>query len=126
MLDGLERDRQVKPRTRDSAALAVGGLAAVAASACCLGPLILISIGVSGAWISNLTALDPYRPWFIAIALVALFLAWKPIFRPPQACSPGDVCAIPQVRTTYKILFWMVLTLVLLAIGFPYVIPYVY
>lgn len=116
----------MKSPTRDRATLAVGGLAAVAASVCCLGPLVLISIGVSGAWISNLTALDPYRPWFIAVALIALFLAWKRIFRPEQACSPGEVCAVPQVRTTYKVLFWVVLALVLLAIGFPHVMPYFY
>lgn len=56
-------------------ALAVGGLAAVLASTCCLGPLVLVTLGFSGAWIGNLTALEPYRPIFIGVALVALFLA---------------------------------------------------
>ncbi len=51
--------------------LVAGGVAAVLASACCLGPLVLISLGISGAWIGNLAALEPYRPWFIGAALVA-------------------------------------------------------
>ncbi len=56
-------------------ALFTGGLAAILASACCLGPLVLIALGFSGAWIGNLTVLEPYRPIFIGVALVALFFA---------------------------------------------------
>lgn len=107
-------------------ALLAGGLAALLASTCCLGPLVLVTLGFSGAWIGNLTALEPYRPLFIGAALVALFFAWRRIFRPLPACEPGEVCAIPQVRTTYKFIFWTVAALVLVALGFPYVMPWFY
>ena len=53
-------------------ALFTGGLAAILASACCLGPLVLIALGFSGAWIGNLAVLEPYRPIFIGVALVAV------------------------------------------------------
>jgi mercuric ion transport protein len=66
-------------------ALVVGGLAAILASTCCLGPLILVALGLSGAWIGNLTKLEPYRPFFIVGALVAVFLAGRQVFRPAQA-----------------------------------------
>ncbi|WP_085696795.1 mercuric ion transporter MerT, partial [Escherichia coli] len=102
-------------------ALFTGGLAPLLAPACCLGPLVLHALGFSGAWIGNLTVLEPYRPIFIGAALVALFFAWRRIYRPAQACKPGDVCAIPQVRATYKLIFWVVAALVLVALGFPYV-----
>lgn len=107
-------------------ALFAGGLAAILASTCCLGPLLLVALGFSGAWIGNLTVLEPYRPIFIGVALAALFFAWRRIFRSPQACKPGEVCAIPQVRTTYKFIFWSVAALVLVALGFPYVVPFFY
>jgi mercuric ion transport protein len=107
-------------------ALVTGGLAAILASTCCLGPLVLISLGFSGAWIGNLTVLEPYRPIFIGAALVALLFAARRIFRPAQACAPGEACAVPQVRTTYKIIFWVVAVLVLVALGFPYVLPLFY
>ncbi|MFS8980555.1 mercuric ion transporter MerT [Cupriavidus necator] len=107
-------------------ALAVGGLAAILASACCLGPLVLVALGVSGAWIGNLTLLEPSRPVFIGAALVALFFAGRRIFRPTAACKPGEVCAIPQVRAAYKLVFWIVVVLVLIALGFPYVLPRFY
>lgn len=107
-------------------ALFAGGLAAILASACCLGPLVLIALGFSGAWIGNLTVLEPYRPIFIGAALVALFFAWRRIYRPAQACKPGEVCAIHQVRATYKLIFWIVAALVLVSLGFPYVMPFFY
>ena len=83
-------------------------------------PLVLILLGFSGAWIGNLTALEPYRPYFIGVALVALFFAWRRIWRPAAACQPGDVCALPQVRRSYQVLFGAVALLVLIALGFPY------
>ncbi|GLZ89351.1 mercuric transporter [Metapseudomonas resinovorans] len=108
------------------APLVAGGLAAILASTCCLGPLVLIALGVSGAWIGNLTVLEPYRPLFIGAALVALFFAYRRIFRPAPVCKPGEVCATPKVSTTYKLLFWLVAALVLVALGFPYILPLFY
>ncbi|MDN4571688.1 mercuric ion transporter MerT [Pandoraea sp. XJJ-1] len=107
-------------------ALAAGGLAAVLASTCCLGPLVLVALGFSGAWIGNLTVLEPYRPIFIGAALVALFFAWRSIFPPVQTCKPGDMCAVPRVRTIYKLIFWIVAALVVVALAFPYVLPLFY
>lgn len=107
-------------------ALFSGGLAAILASTCCLGPLVLITLGFSGAWIGNLTLLEPYRPIFIGAALVALVFAWRRIFRPAQICKPGEVCAIPHVGMTYKLIFWTVSALVVVALVFPYVLPLFY
>lgn len=107
-------------------ALFAGGLAAILASTCCLGPLLLVALGFSGAWIGNLTALEPYRPIFIGVALLSMFFAYRRIFRPVQTCKPGEVCAVPQVRATYKIIFWLVMAMVLVALGFPYVLPLFY
>ena len=109
-----------------SGALFVGGLAAVLASTCCLGPLLLVALGLSGAWIGNLTRLEPYRPFFIAAALVALFFAGRRIFRPAQACGPGEVCAVPRTRQIYKLVFGIVSALVLVALVFPYVVKFFY
>ncbi|GAC1677770.1 MAG: mercuric transport protein MerT [Steroidobacteraceae bacterium] len=106
--------------------LAAGGLAAILASSCCLGPLILVSLGFSGAWIGNLSKLEPYRPMFIGAALVAMVFAYRRIYRPVADCQPGQVCALPQTRRLYKILFWIVAALILIALGFPYVVPLFY
>ena len=109
-----------------SGSLAAGGLAAVLASACCLGPLVLISLGLGGAWVAQLQVLEPVRPLFLGVALVALFFAYRRIYRPVAACLPGEVCALPSTRRIYKILFWMVALLVLVAFTFPYLAPLFY
>ncbi len=107
-------------------ALFASGLASVLASTCCLGPLVLLSLGISGAWIGNLTRLEPFRPYFIGIAFAALFLAYRRLFRPKSACKPGGVCAIPHVTATYRLLFWIVAALIIVALSFPYVAPLFY
>ena len=104
-----------------SGALLVGGVAAILASTCCVGPLVLVALGLSGAWIANLTLLEPYRPFFIAGALIALFFAGRRIFRPAQSCQPGELCAVPRTRRIYKIIFGIVSALVLVALLYPYV-----
>ena len=107
-------------------ALVAGGLAAFLASTCCLGPLVLVTLGVSGAWISNLSLLEPYRPLFIGAALIAMFFAYQRIFRPVQDCNPGEVCAVPSVRRAYRLMFWAVAALVVVALAFPPVMSLFY
>ncbi|HMS83781.1 MAG TPA: mercuric ion transporter MerT [Nitrospira sp.] len=128
-MDRLSRSEKENPWSKPQnggGALGIGGLAAILASICCLGPLVLVMIGISGAWIGNLTVLEPYRPIFIGAALVALFFAYRRIFRPAQACKPGEVCAVPSVKTAYKIIFGIVTALVGIAIAFPYILPLLY
>ena len=101
-----------------------GALAAIAASACCLGPLILVSVGISGAWISNLTVLEPLRHVFILLALACMTLAYRKIYRDPSAadCVPGSLCAVPQTNARYRAMFWVVSILVLIALAYPYLV----
>lgn len=120
---------QSKERARDrkgATALFAGGVAAILASTCCLGPLLLVSLGISGAWIGNLTVLEPYRPVFIGVALIALFFGARSIFRPVHACQPGEVCAITGTRRIYKVMFWVCAALVVVAIAYPYVARFFY
>jgi mercuric ion transport protein len=107
----------------------IGGvIAAVAASLCCVGPLVLVMLGVGGAWVGNLAVLEPFRPYFLGAALIALFFAWKKIYRAPtaDACTPGSLCALPQTNRIYKVLFWIVAALIALALVFPYLAPLFY
>lgn len=107
-------------------ALFAGGLAAILASACCLGPLVLLALGISGAWIGNLTALEPFRPYFLGAAVIALYIAQRRIFRPAATCTPGEICAVPTMRNAYRMLFWIVLGLLVIAFAFPFVAPLFY
>lgn len=73
-------------------------------------------------------ALEPYRPLFIAVALVLMGLAWRRIYRVPATatCAPGEVCALPKTNRAYRVMFWLVSALVVVALVFPYVMPLFY
>lgn len=98
-------------------------LAAVGASLCCVAPLVLLSIGVGGAWMSSLTALEPYRPIFV-LATVALlgFAGWR-LHRREEDCAPGEACANPAVRRRQRVIFWLVALTVLALLAFPWYAP---
>ena len=101
----------------------LGGITAgIAASLCCVGPLVVLMLGMGGAWVSNLTALEPYRPLFILFSLVALFYAYRSIFSKDD-CEEGKVCAVPPVRSSYKLMFWLVTAIVVISVAAPYLIP---
>lgn len=87
--------------------------AALAASVCCLGPLVLVSLGATGAWIGNLSALEPYRPIFMLLASGALAVAFYRVYRPqPEACEPGSMCAKSGAKTMNKVSLWLATLLV--------------
>lgn len=122
----IATESRTSPSAAGRGALSFAGLAAILASTCCLGPLALLLMGFTGSWIGNLTPLEPYRPLFVVAAVAALFVAYRKIFRPDVDCQPGEVCAVPLVRTTYKVLFGLVAALVLIAVVFPFVVPLFY
>ena len=104
----------------ETGSLLTGGIAAVFASACCVGPLVLVGTGLGGAWLAYLTVFEPYRWIFIGIASAALaFAGWK-IHRPVEQCAPGEVCAAPRSRAGLKIAFWLVAVFVAIASTLPY------
>lgn len=108
----------------DSKLPLIGGItAAIGAGLCCVGPLVLLSLGISGAWIGNLTLLEPYRPFFI-VAVLALFgwAGWQ-VYRPEEACEPGAACAVPQVRKRRQKLFWGTVFIALVFVTSAYWIP---
>ena len=104
--------------------VAVGGiLGALAASACCILPLVLFSVGISGAWIANLTALAPYKPYFAAGTLALLGYGYYLVYvRPKQACADGS-CARPLPSRVVKSSLWIATVLVVAALAFDYVAP---
>jgi mercuric ion transport protein len=106
--------------------LIAGVLAAIGASVCCVGPLVLLALGISGAWIGNLTAMEPFRPWFIGLTLLFLGLTFRKLYLAPRACAPGAACADPRVLRRQRITFWIVTTMLLLLLAVPWIAPLFY
>ena len=97
-----------------------GAGAALVGSLCCVGPLVFLALGVSGAWIGQLTALEPYRPLFILVMLIFLALAFRQLYLLPQRCEPGETCADPRRVRRQRRIFWLVLVGLMALIAFPW------
>jgi mercuric ion transport protein len=106
--------------------LVAGILAAIGASVCCVGPLVLLALGIGGAWIGNLTAFEPYRPLFIGLMLLFLGVAFRKLYLVPKVCAPGVACADPQATQRQRLLFWSVAVLVLGLLAVPWFAPLFY
>jgi mercuric ion transport protein len=65
-------------------------VAAIVGSLCCVPPLVLLTLGIGDAWISQLTALEPYRPIFIGVMLVFMGLAFRQLHIVPARCAAPD------------------------------------
>jgi mercuric ion transport protein len=100
-------------------------LGAIGASACCVVPFALFALGISGAWIGNLTALAPYQPIFVTATLAFLALGFYLVYRRPKAaaCADGSYCARPASHRIAKTGLWIATVLVLLAMTFSYWFP---
>lgn len=97
-------------------------LGALAASSCCIVPLILFSLGIGGAWIGNLTALAPYKPLFIATTVGVLGYGFYLVYwRPRRACADGAACTHPLPNRFVKLALWVATMLVIAAFAFDYV-----
>ena len=114
-----------KPWTLGASVFA-GAAAAVGASACCAGPLLLVLLGVGGAWGSQLAAMEAYQPWFIAAMVVFLGYAFYRLYVAPAECGPGHACAVPATRARQKALFWVVSALATALVALPIYAPAFY
>jgi mercuric ion transport protein len=115
----INREQRVAEMQRGQWLTAAGGLvAALAASSCCILPLVLFGLGVSGAWIGNLTRLAPYQPYFVIATIACLGYGYWLVYRSSKlACSDGEACARPLPNLFVKAELITATALVIAALG---------
>lgn len=113
-------------RLTEKSSLIASVLAAIGASVCCVGPLVLLALGIGGSWVGSLTAMEPYRPFFIGMTLLFLGLAFRKLYLVPQVCTPGTPCADPRTRQRQRLTFWIVTVLLLGLLAVPWFAPLFY
>ena len=81
-------------------------LAAIAASSCCIGPLVALVLGVGGA--AATSRLQTWRPVFLAVTFVLLAVAWYLTYRQPnaEACGEAATCAARRSGKSGKFVLW--------------------
>lgn len=100
--------------------LLAAALAAIGASVCCVVPLVLVLLGISGAWIANLTALDAWRPWFSGATIVCLAFAFWAMYGPASRCRADGACVESRVMQRRRWWLWLGTVLIALLLLFPY------
>ena len=102
----------------------VGGFAGgIAASTCCILPLVLFSLGISGAWIGNLTDMAAYQPFFVLVSFIFLAVGYYYVYAKDKDCSEGEACARSIPNKTIKVSLWLATILIIFASLFPYIAP---
>lgn len=105
--------------------LGIGALlAALGASACCVGPFFLVSLGLGGAWMSSLTIMEPARPFFIILTLIFIGLGYRKLYLTPKGCAEGQICSTSDNQRRQRLLFWLGSALILILLTFPWLAPF--
>jgi len=99
-------------------------LSAIGASVCCVGPLLLLSLGVSGTWISSLTSFETVRPIFIILTLIFVGLSYRKLYLTDNNCAKDEMCALSDSQQKQKLTFWVVSIFIFLLLAFPWYAPY--
>ena len=90
-------------------AVITGVIAALAASSCCIPPIIAAVAGIGGAS-SSLSWMEPFRPYLIGIAVIAIGYAWYAHLKPKKADDCG--CEIEKPKFYQKRSFLIGMTFV--------------
>ncbi len=108
-------------------AMIAGVIAGIGASLCCVGPLVLLSMGLGGAWLAYLTAFEPVRPVLLVLALFFVGLAFRKLYFAPQSCKAGEECASERtISRPQRVIFWIVTVPLLGLLAFPWLAPLFY
>lgn len=99
--------------------LAAGILSAIGATACCFGPLLVVTLGVGGAWAARMKTLEPLQPVFVALTVAFMGFAFHRLYIRPRSCEPGEGCEVPQVLSGQRLAFWIAALAILLMATFP-------
>jgi len=102
-------------------------IGALLASSCCIAPLLLVMLGIGGAWAGNLTALAPYKPYFLMVTALLLAAGFRFVyFKPARVCTDQSYCARPVSTRITKFTLWSATLLVLLSATVSVWAPYFY
>jgi hypothetical protein len=92
--------------------------AAILASLCCIGPVMVALAGVSG--VAAFSMFDAYRPYFIGLTIVLIGLAFYFTYRRREVTCADGTCRVETAGIGNKIGVWSATFIAVGAIAFPY------
>ncbi len=93
-------------------------VAAIAASLCCIGPLLFAVLGL-GAF-GAASVFEAGRPYLLAFAVLALAFGFYRSYFQIESCAPGESCATKPVNRFNRTFLWLASVAVLAFALSPY------
>lgn len=106
-------------KIENKSGLLIGGgiVASIIASLCCIGPLVLTILGISGAAV--LSKFEAIRLPMILVVLALFGFSGFALYRKRNSCEPGSICAYPKKYRRMVVFYWIGLAVALLGITSP-------
>lgn len=104
--------------------IGTGVVGAFLTALCCIGPLVLTLLGVSGAAV--LAKFDVFRIPLIIIVMALFGFAGYQLFKKRNVCEPGSICADPKKYRRMVIAYFIGLTLAIIGILSPQIVVWIY
>jgi copper chaperone CopZ len=108
---------------KDKVALGGSVAAAIAASLCCVGPLLAVLLGVGT--FSAAAVFAAIRPYLLGVAGLLLAIGFYRAYFRRQECAPGEACATKPINRAGHAGLWIVSVLVLAFALSPYYLGYI-
>ncbi len=108
---------------KENIVLSGGMFAALAASLCCVGPVLFALLGVGAFGASSLFL--SLRPYLLAVAVLALAFGFYRAYFRREACAPGEACATKPVSKVSRVVLWIAAAGVLTFALSPYYVGYI-
>ncbi|GAB4025301.1 MAG: mercuric ion transporter MerT [Bdellovibrio sp.] len=102
--------------------IGTGIVASLLASLCCIGPLFLTILGVSGAAV--LAKFDVIRVPLIILIIANFGFAGFTLYKKRKVCEPDSICADPKKYRKMVIIYWLGLGIAILGLASPYIIAW--
>ncbi|MBF8301446.1 MAG: macB 48 [Acidobacteria bacterium] len=83
-----------------------------------------VTLGIGGAWLANLSALEDYYYLFVVATLAFFGLAFYRLYLKPAPCAADGSCVTTSGRRKQRIAFWTTLVFAKALVLFPFYAPY--
>ena len=90
------------------------------ASLCCIGPLLVIALGVGGTGATYVTFFAPYRPYIIVLVVLSLGYSFYKLYIKPPSYEVDATCISPKMCFIQRGIFWIIAILSVLLLAFPW------
>lgn len=103
--------------------LAGSVIAALLASACCIGPVVFGLLGLTG--VGFIAKFEAYRPYLIAVTVFLLGVGFFFTYRKKSDCDSEAACASPRADQINKIVLWSVTAIALALLFAPTILSWI-